>query len=118
LPLERAVIETALLVPLADNDGRRFEPALLRQLERRLLRFGGVTGPLQVAGTWQVGGRVYRDTNLQFVVGLTSWTQLPRWLKIVRWALVQFRQEALYIKVAGIPEIVTPSAWPTRARSI
>ena len=98
------MIETVLLVPLADNDGKRFDPALVWQLERRLLRFGGFTGPLQVAGAWYAGGRVYRDTNLQFVVGLTSWTQLPRWLTIVRWALVQFRQEALYIKVAGIPE--------------
>jgi hypothetical protein len=112
------VIETVLLVPLADNDGKRFKPALWRQLERRLLRFGGFTGPLQVAGTWQAGSRMYRDTNLQFVVSLASWAQLPHWLTVVRWALFRFRQEALYIKVAGIPEIVTPDTWPDRARSV
>lgn len=55
---------------------------------------------------WQSGERTYRDTSAQYVVSLTSWTQLPEWLLIVRWARTRFRQEAIYVKVAGIPEII------------
>ena len=35
---------------------------------------------------------------------------ITAWLEIVRWALREFRQEALYVKVAGVPEIVGPRA--------
>lgn len=39
-------------------------------------------------------------------MALASWTQLPQWLEVVRWARTKFRQEAIYVEVAGIPEII------------
>ena len=56
---------------------------------------------------WRDGDRTYRDRSRQYVVSLTSWTQLADWLAIVHWAVVAFHQEALYIEVAGVPEIIS-----------
>jgi hypothetical protein len=39
-------------------------------------------------------------------VSLTGWRQLPAWLIVVEWALERFDQEAVYIEVAGIPELL------------
>ena len=35
-----------------------------------------------------------------------SWTQLADWLRLVRWAGQRFRQEAIYLEVAGLPEVL------------
>src|SRR5438093_427451 len=72
---QRLVIETVLLVPARDNDGRSFERAQWRELERRLLQFGGLTDAGNVRGVWQSGNRIYRDVNRQFTVSLRSWRQ-------------------------------------------
>jgi hypothetical protein len=101
------VIETVIVVPVRDNEGRPFERALWDDLEERLFQFGGLTGPFEVRGAWQSGGRTHRDRNRQYTVALQSWLQLPAWLEVVQWARAAFRQEAMYIKVAGTPEIVT-----------
>ena len=95
-----------MLVPVRDNEGRRFPRSAWRELERRLVQSGGLSLTPRVTGVWQSGGRVYRDINRQYVVSLTSWTQLPDWLGVVRWARDYFRQEAMYIEVAGVPEVI------------
>jgi hypothetical protein len=100
------VIETVVLIPIKDNQGRPFGRSAWEELEARLLQFGGFTGPTEVEGVWRSGERTFRDTNAQYIVSLTSWTQLPDWLGIVHWARERFRQEAIYVKVAGIPEII------------
>lgn len=102
----RRVTETVLLVPARDNDGRQFPRPLWRELEQRLLQFGGLTDTGHVRGVWQSCSRVFRDTNHQFVVSLRSWRQFPDWLAVAEWARTAFRQEAVYIKVAGVPEIL------------
>ncbi len=39
------------------------------------------------------------------MVAIRTWGQLPAWLDLVRWVRVETRQVAIYIKVAGVPEI-------------
>jgi hypothetical protein len=99
------VIETVLFVPLTDNEGGRFGRRDWDALEGRLVAFGGFSRTANVQGRWYDSGRIYADTSRQYVVALASWWQLPIWLEIVDWARVIFRQEALYVKVAGIAEI-------------
>ncbi|MGH2584820.1 MAG: hypothetical protein ACRDJE_07905 [Dehalococcoidia bacterium] len=103
------MIKTALVVPVRDNDGRSFSPRVWRELEARLLRFGGYTIEVGVAGAWESGGRLYRDRSRRYTVALPSWFDVPAWLDVVVWARTRFRQEALYIEIAGIPEIADGS---------
>lgn len=100
------MIKTVLLVPVRDNDGKAFTRAFWRPLEQRLRSFGGFTRS-SVQGEWEAQGRIYHDRSRRYEVSLTSWTQLPDWLNIASWVLEHFRQEALYIEVAGIPEILS-----------
>ena len=100
------MIRTVVLIPVRDNEGRRFPRAAWTELEVRLLEFGGVTKAGEVEGAWRQGDRLYRDRSAQYVVSLGSWLQLEAWLDVVRWARQEFRQEALYVEVAGIPEII------------
>jgi hypothetical protein len=102
------VIETVLLVPGRDNDGKPFPPSAWDALEAALLRFGGYTRQADVTGAWSLGERIYRDRSRQYVVSLGSWRDLPAWLKIVEWTRSAFRHEALYVKIAGIPEVIGP----------
>jgi hypothetical protein len=59
-----------------------------------------------VVGAWESAGRRYRDRSRRYTLALGSWLDLPAWLDIVIWARERFRQEAIYIEVAGIPEII------------
>ncbi|HEY3363976.1 MAG TPA: hypothetical protein VGK74_02835 [Symbiobacteriaceae bacterium] len=101
------MIKTLLLVPIRDNDGRPFSPEDWKELEQKLLRnFGGFTDGGLVRGAWNGGDTVYRDTNRRFEVALDSWTKAPQFLDLAHWTRTHFRQAALYIEVAGIPEIL------------
>ena len=102
------VIKTLLFIPIRDNEGHPFGRAQWRGLEARLRSFGGFTRLADVAGEWEWAGRVYRDRSRQYLVTLRSWGELSAWLVIVEDARTAFRQEALYIEVAGIPEIWRP----------
>ena len=100
------MIKAMILVPVRDNDGRRFGRDAWRELRKRLLQFGGYTDAGLVAGAWESQGRVYQDENRQFVIALESWRDVPRFLDLAEWVRVRFRQEAVYIEIAGIPEIL------------
>ena len=100
------MIKTVVLVPVRDNDGRPFPKALWEELQARFMPFGGFTRPIGVVGAWQSGGRVYHDRSRQYTVVLASWRQLAAWLAVVEWAREAFRQEAMYVEVAGVPEIL------------
>jgi hypothetical protein len=101
------VIKAIVLVPERDNDGRRFSGAHWRELELRLAQLGGFSLlPGRVTGGWMHQGRLYRDLSRQYLVVLSSWFELAPWLEVVVWARAAFRQQALYIDVAGVPEIV------------
>ncbi|MCI0584141.1 MAG: hypothetical protein L0227_14875 [Chloroflexi bacterium] len=104
------MIKAAFLVPIRDNDGRPFPRSSWIELERRLVdAFGGYSRMSAVHGAWEEHGRVYRDVSRQYVASLSSWMELPVWLDLVRWVRQAFRQEAIYIEVAGVPEIVGKS---------
>lgn len=101
------MIKTLVLVPIQDNDGQTFGPVDWDLLEQKLLeRFGGFSGGGMVQGAWSDGGKVYRDTSRRYEIALDSWNQIPDWLAIVHWTRNHFRQIALYVEVAGIPEII------------
>jgi hypothetical protein len=100
------VIKTVFLVPVRDNEGRRFQPLAWRALKQRLISdFGGYTLTHGVQGAWRDEGLVYEDLNRQYTVVLSSWGQLAAWLRTVSWVRETFRQEAIYIEVEGHPEI-------------
>lgn len=101
------MIKTVLLVPIRDNVGGTFSPASWRTLEQKLRRFGGFTRS-SAEGEWESQGRIYRDRSRRYEVSLTSWQQFPEWLGVALWVREEFRQEAMYIEVAGIPEILRP----------
>ncbi len=100
------MIKTVFLVPVRDNCGNEFPASLVEELEQQLLQFGGFSQRNDVSGAWEFQGTVYRDTSKEFTVSLQSWTQLEKWLNVVQWAKEKFRQEAIYIEVAGVPEII------------
>ncbi len=101
------MIKTTLVVPVADNDGSAFDRSAWRELESRLMQWGGLTRDSDVTGGWTDGDRTYRDRSRRYVVALASWWDLSAWLAVVDWAGRRFRQEAMFVEVAGIPEIRT-----------
>lgn len=100
------MIKALFLVPVQDNDGHPFPRAFWAELDDRLVAaFGGFTRTPGISGAWQSGGRIYRDESSQFTLALTSWWDVPALLAIMEWVRVTTRQEALYVEIAGIPEI-------------
>ncbi len=101
------LIELVVLVPLLDNEGRSFSDGAWRELERRLLQLsGGLSKQEGITGTWLDEGVSYGDVSRQYTVAISSWRTFPPWLSIVEWAREEFRQVAMYIRVAGIAEIL------------
>lgn len=100
------MIKTMFLIPIRDNAGHEFGATDWAELEHRLLQFGGASAGGLVSGSWEAGGGVFHDTSRQYQVGLARWTDLPAWLDLIRWVRRRFRQNTIYIEVAGIPEII------------
>lgn len=100
------MIKTSVLIPLADNDGAAFSKSTWEALHTRLADFGGFSFTRGVFGFWVDAGKTYEDESRQYIVSLDSWTQFPAWLAVMQWAREAFRQLALYIEVAGHPEIL------------
>ena len=101
------MIETMFLVPVRDNDGVPFSLDDWAELELRLIQFNGFTVSTGVSGVWRSqSGEVHRDESKRYEVSLESWRAFPAWLEVVEWVRIKFRQEALYIRVAGTPEIL------------
>lgn len=100
------MIKTLLYVPVADNEGRQFTIDQWSALEAKLAQFGGYSFQADVHGAWIDQGVVYRDENRAYSVALGSIRLLPAWVEVVEWALVTFVQEALYVEVNGVPEVI------------
>jgi hypothetical protein len=100
------VVKATFLVPRRDNAGKPFPAARWRELEQRLIPFGGFTWSDAAGGAWREAGRTYRGQNRAYVVDLPSWTRLADWLGVVAWAREAFDQEAMYVEVAGVPEVL------------
>jgi hypothetical protein len=100
------MIKVVLFVPLLDNHGQPFSSDDWNALEERLASFGGYSVQSSIEGAWVDEGRIYRDRHRAYTVALTTVRRVPAWVDVVEWALVAFRQEALYLEVNGVPEIL------------
>jgi hypothetical protein len=102
------MIPASLLVPLADNDGNPFPAAMFAALEDELVaRFGGFTHAGTKGGAWRGDdGVVYRDRSRQYDIAVESWIDIPDFLQLVDRVAVKFRQRAVFVTIAGIPDIV------------
>lgn len=103
-----AMIEAWFLVPEADNDGKPFPESAFVELETELAEaFGGWTYAGDVTGGW-IGeaGKLYTDNSRRYVLALQSWRQVHKLLRLVDRVANGFEQEAIYLTIAGIPEIV------------
>lgn len=93
-----------ILLPLSDNEGRRFPPAAYARVRSELTeRFGGMTaftrGPAE--GLWEENGRTARDDIVVFEVMAadldTSW-----WDGYRRSLETRFRQERIITRAQDI----------------
>ncbi len=102
------MIKTQMLLPTRDNEGRPFSASTWRELQARLAALGGYSRESGVFGGWKDDrGNVVTDHSRRYTVALDGWRQLAAWLGVVDWAKQAFRQDAIYIEVAGIPETIT-----------
>lgn len=102
------MFEAEILIPLADNAGKAFDPKRFETFERKAARFfGGATrleGPTN--GVWLDGKRLYRDELVRYVIALGSIGQGGDAVKLARFAKVHFEQEAVYLRYLGHAEII------------
>jgi hypothetical protein len=93
-----------ILLPVADNDGRAFSPAMFSRLRRELTgRFGGVTVHSQAPaeGFWQGEGGPTEDDVVLFEV-MAEEVDEP-WWRVLRERLERdFRQEEVVIRALPI----------------
>lgn len=105
-----ALIETYILVPTHYNDGTPVEETKLEQLEVLYLeKFGGVTIEYNASkGLWKDPntGTIYPDTHHKFIVALEHWNQVKDLIEIAETIKQELKQEAVYINIAGIPDII------------
>ena len=105
------MIKTLFLAPIRDNEGEPFQDSTWDELHERIVnQFGGLSRRAGVEGMWRNAGRLYVDPSYEYTVSLASWLQFPAWLEVILWVRDQFRQIAVYIEVAGIPETIGGSA--------
>lgn len=97
------MIKTLILIPEHDNAGEPFETGDFREFEAQLRDVkGGFTMRAGIVGEWEG----YQDANREYVVAIDSWLELAGWLDVALSAIARFRQDAVYIEVAGVPEIL------------
>lgn len=93
-----------ILLPLTDNDGRRFPPEPFGALRRELTeRFGGATfySRSPAEGSWREGAETSRDDIL--IVEAMCETLDSVWWRERRQRLEQeFRQEAIVVRAQEI----------------
>ncbi|MEX0781832.1 MAG: hypothetical protein WD557_04215 [Dehalococcoidia bacterium] len=98
------MIKTLILIPEHDNDGTPFEAGTFREFEAQLRQIeGGFSMRAGIVGEWQG----FRDANREYTVAIESWLDLGAWLSVAVAAIELFRQQAIYIEVAGVPEVIS-----------
>jgi hypothetical protein len=89
-----------ILLPLADNEGRRFDRALYAAVRAELVeRFGGLTAFTRspAEGLWEEGGDVSRDEIVVFEVMADDLDRA--WWRGYRESLEsRFRQDAIVVR--------------------
>lgn len=100
------LIETFIMVPKQNNDGKAFPPSKYDNLNREIIeQFGGLTIE-HATGFWSDGEKVYQDRNYKYIIGIQSLKQVAEILELARYIRKEFKQEAVYVNVSGIAEIV------------
>lgn len=103
------MIKTAILIPVRDNDGKAFGRMTWAELRSRLFSLsGGYTDAGAVSGVWEQDGKRYSDRSHRYEVAVNSWRDVAAFVALAEWAREAFRQEAIYIEIAGVPEILGP----------
>jgi hypothetical protein len=100
------MIKTVVFIPIRSNDGRRFPRRTWAEIEGRLKQFGGYTRGPEQQGSWHDGTRWYREPNFPYHIALQSARDLPTWLAFVAWVQEMLGQAAMYIEIAGQPEVI------------
>jgi hypothetical protein len=91
------------LLPLRDNDGRRFPPSLYAQVRTELTeRFGGVTAyqHAPAVGLWEDAGEVQHDELVLFEVVVEDFDR-AWWAGYRDGLCVRFRQETILLRAIG-----------------
>ncbi len=103
------MIKARLLVPLTDNTGAAFSEAHLWRLAEQIVEtFGGFTSDRELDGAWSSpDGRLHLERVREYEVALDSWFQVAAFLDLARWARAHFEQEAIYLEINGVPEIIS-----------
>ncbi|HEY0111549.1 MAG TPA: hypothetical protein VGB59_00190 [Allosphingosinicella sp.] len=90
-----------ILLPLTDNEGCRFEPALFGKVREELVeRFGGLTAFTRspAEGLWEVeGGERSRDEIVIFEV-MADWIDRSWWRNYRAELEKRFRQDEILIR--------------------
>lgn len=102
------MIESFFLLPRADNDGQPFTDQQIKHLRETIIdQFGGLTVEENTAtGFWKEGQELYKDNNDKYLIALESLQQIPELLQLVKQVRQDFDQEAIYLNVNGIVEII------------
>jgi hypothetical protein len=93
-----------ILLPLADNDGRRFGNAAYARVRSELAeRFGGITSFTRAPaeGMWREGGHTNRDDIVVFEV-MTRDLDRPWWERYRAELEDRFQQEAIVIRAIRV----------------
>ena len=101
------MIMTTIFLPIRDNQGQPFGPEKRQHIRARLVsEFGSYSINPGQHGAWTEQGTTYLDESEALVVALASWLDIPRWFEFVRFIQTELNQLAMYIEIAGIPEVV------------
>ena len=109
MQLDMARIETLIMIPVADNDRVPFDDAAFVELHRRLAAVAeGSTRRGPPMGFWidPADGAEYNEAVFEYEIDLESWLSIPAFIEVALWARHFFRQRAILIKIAGVPEIL------------
>ena len=105
---ESAMFEAFILIPVHDNDGSTFTRADYLAFEALIGTFSsGATLRGRVSGRWLDSGQTFREPLREYEIAMESLRQIAPFLDAAEWARVHFRQLAVYVKVAGVVEIIT-----------
>ncbi|PZC48586.1 MAG: hypothetical protein DK306_000849 [Chloroflexi bacterium] len=98
------------LVPVTDKAGQAVRSEAWDRLAGRILDVvGGFQQTRVVAGAWRSdSGQVFHEESREYVMALDSMRQVADFLALVDWAAAAFAQAAMFVEVAGIPEVLAP----------
>lgn len=100
---EKAMIETYFLIPLADNDGKKFKKKQYKEMEYDIVkRFGGLTKAAGInVGYWvNDEGILFEDKTYKYVLAISEDREEELKEVLSKYCKV-FKQECLYLNVNG-----------------